>query len=35
MQPAGFESVDPDQAAVWNVGQPHDYGWPTRGGLTG
>ena len=24
---AGFEPVEPDQAAAWNVGQPVDYLW--------
>ncbi len=24
---AGFESVDPDQAAAWNTGQPFTYVW--------
>ena len=24
---AGFEPVEPDQAAVWNIGQPVDYVW--------
>ncbi len=24
---AGFVPVEPDQAAVWNVGQPVDYAW--------
>jgi len=24
---AGFEPVEPDQAAAWNVGQPADYIW--------
>jgi hypothetical protein len=24
---AGFELVEPDQAAVWNVGQPVGYVW--------
>jgi len=24
---AGFEPVDPEQAAIWNVGQPTEYIW--------
>jgi ribosomal protein S18 acetylase RimI-like enzyme len=24
---AGFEPVEPEQAAAWNVGQPNDYVW--------
>jgi ribosomal protein S18 acetylase RimI-like enzyme len=24
---AGFEPVEPDQAAIWNVGQPVEYEW--------
>jgi len=26
---AGFEPVGPDQAAIWNTGQPHAYVWLT------